>query len=153
MDSADEHEFPTKKCQVQLVLEKDEKDGGAGVELLRSMLSDLGKYPKFLFISKQRWRLGFDPIGKFRVIDWDYDKIDMEAPEYTPSTQSITFNFIMKADMYPREIVDILEANGWTVTDRHRMGVGFETGKLSGKRGIRRTRTSSRPRNVRCNSC
>ena len=129
MDSADEHELPTKKCQVQLVLKNEKKDGGTDVKGQRRMLSDMGNYPKFLFSSEQRWRLGYDPKEKFGAIDWDYDRIDMEAPEYTPSTHSITFNFIMKTDTYPREIVDILQANGWTVTGRHRMGVGIGNGK------------------------
>ena len=115
----------TKKCQVQLVLKKDERDGGLGVEFLRSMLRDLGKYPKFLFSTEQRWRLGYDPIGKFRAINWDLEKIDVEAPEYTVSTQSMTFNFIVEADTFPQGIVDILQANGFTVTGRHRMGVGL----------------------------
>ena len=122
-------DMATTKFQVQLVLKMNEEWGGDGAELMRKMLTDEFMYPKFLFSSKLRFRLGYDPIGKFRAIDWDYGKIDMEAPEYTVSTQSMTYNFIMEADTYPRAIVDILQANGWTVTGRHRMDVSLGNGE------------------------
>ena len=119
----------TKKFQVQLVLKINEEWGGDGAEVMHAMLGDLEKHPKFLFSRRERLRLGYDHLRKFLALDWDLDKINVEEPEYTVSTQSITFNFIMLADTYPREIVDILQANGWTVTGRHRMGVRLGNGK------------------------
>jgi hypothetical protein len=106
----------TKKWQVQLVLKINEERSGDGAALLDAMLWCLGKHPKFKFRRRLHSSLGYDLKREFWALDWDLDKINVEAPEYTVSTQSITFNFIMEADTYPRGIVDILLANGFTVT-------------------------------------
>ena len=114
-----------KKWKVQLVLKINEERSGDGAALLDAMLWCLGKHPKFLFSRRLRSSLGYDPKREFWTLDWDLDKINVEESEYTVSTQNITFNFIMQADTYPQGIVDILQANGFTVTGRHRMGVGL----------------------------
>jgi len=75
-----------------------------------------------LFSREQRWRLGYDPNLKFVTMNWDYDRIDMEAPEYTPSTHTITLNFILSGYPFPEGIIEILRSNGWTVTGRYCMG-------------------------------
>jgi hypothetical protein len=104
----------------------DVRDGsGIDAEIREAMLGDLQRTPKFLFSRAERSRLGYDAKMKFWALDWDLDLVSVEAPEYTVSTQSITFNFILVADTYPQGIVDILQANGFTVTGRHRMGVGL----------------------------
>ena len=126
-----------KRWHVQLVLKINEawvdvlaqrmdvRDGGEiGAEIIQAMLGDLERTPKFLFSSTERSRLGYDLKREFWALDWDLDYVSVEAPEYTVSTKIIKFNFIVVADTYPQGIVDILQANGFTVTGRHRMGVG-----------------------------
>jgi len=107
----------SNKCHVQLLLKKD---GDPDVQ--RRMLNDLRNYQKFLFSGDQHWRLGFDPNSKFMSMNWDYDRIDMEAPEYTPSTHTITLNFMISGYPFPEGIIEILNNNGWTVTGRYCMG-------------------------------
>jgi hypothetical protein len=119
----------SKKWQVQLVLKINEERSGHGAELLDAMRESLEKHPKFLFSSAERSRLGYDLKREFWALDWDLYYVYVEAPEYTVSTKTIKFNFIVATDTYPREIVDILQANGFTVTGRHRMGVRLGNGE------------------------
>jgi len=115
----------SSKCQVQLVLNKNVV--GVGWDYVQRMLEHFERYPKFLFSGTQRWRLGYDPKEEFERFDWDYDRIDMEAPEYTPSTNTINFNFILSGYPFPEKIIEILRSNGWTVTGRYRMGLQSPT--------------------------
>jgi hypothetical protein len=108
------------KCRVQLVLKKNGER--VGWDYVQRMLKDCEQYPKFLFNGRQRWRLGYDPKEEFERFDWEYDRIDMEAPEYTPSTNTINFNFILSGYPFPEKIIEILRSNGWTVTGRYCMG-------------------------------
>ena len=118
-----------KKWQVQLVLKVNEEWGGDGAELREAMLESLQKHPKFLFSRAERSRLGYDLKREFWALNWDLEYVYVEAPEYTVSTKIINFNFFVRADTYPQGIVDILQANGFTVTGRHRMGVGWRNTK------------------------
>ena len=58
--------------------------------------------------------------------NWQYEDIDMQEPEYTP-THVIILNFILSVYPFPEEIIEILLNDDWTVTDRHRMGLKSHT--------------------------
>jgi len=123
----DEDEYPPWRCQVQFVLTR-ETEGINDASIARALISKLGKDIKFLFDSDKSRKYGFDPDWKFTTwYHWEYEYIDVQEPEYTPSTHSITFNFMISVYPFPKAIIEMLQDAGWTVTGRYRMGVKTRT--------------------------
>lgn len=112
-------------CQVQLVL-KMENDSLEWK--VKRMLHHLGQDRRFLFDSTKRQKYKHIIDEKFFPgCNWNYADIDMEEPEYTPSTNTINLNFILYEYSFPVEIIEFLRSDDWTVTGRHRISHNSHT--------------------------
>ena len=111
----------SSRCQVQLELKHNHKQWPSTKAM--DLLHKLDQDRKFLFDSDKRRKYGYDKdLGFMSACNWEYEYIEVEEPEYTPSTLAIKYNFILSLYPFPVQLIKILRSKGWTVTGRHRMG-------------------------------
>ncbi len=116
----------SNRCQVQLELKNIHKTWPSVYAM--NLLTRLDQDRKFLFDSGKRRKYGYDKDCRFMFgCNWEDEDIEVEEPEYTPSTHIIKFNFIMSLYPFPEQLIEILRSNGWTVTGRYRMGLESPT--------------------------
>ena len=112
----------SSKCQVQLVLKNFH------IWKRKKLLNCLDIDNRFLFDSTKRRKYEFSRMNSFGS-NWEYNNINMEDPEYTPSDDTIKLNFILSGYPFPVEIIQMLRSDDWTVTGRHRIGHESNTTK------------------------